>query len=257
MFSKRFASVFVVLMLFALVACTDNGTDSQPSDESTPPAQDTEPVTLGDLPAEPGYAWEMARYEGADPLQVSMPADGPWVFPSAEGWAVTTTEIVEPASVPSIDQFAEYDLVVRSEDFDEEAYYPRRIADGWLLQLGRIGSAGGAVTAEPYEEPLKLWPVEFAVGDTLVVLEGENFRVDATIVAQNTVTVPAGEIDDAYLVRFEYTPITEGAIEGTQYYILAPDIGVVAMFGIAAGDEETGFTALDGVSVLVTLPEKR
>lgn len=257
MLSKRFGSLVAVLMLFALVACTDAGTDSPLSDEGTPPAQDTEQVTLGDLPTEAGYAWDMARYEGVDPLQVSMPAGGPWVFPSAEGWTVTTTEIVEAESVPQIDQFSEYDFVVRSEDFGEEAYYPRRIADGWLLQLGRIGNTGGAVMAEPYEEPLKLWPVEFAVGDTLVVLEGENFRVDATIVAQNTVTVPAGEIDDAYLVRFDYTPITEGAIEGTQYYILAPDVGVVAMFGIVTGDEETGFTALDGVSVLVTLPEKR
>lgn len=252
MFGKRFATAAAAILLLSAAACAGgDATTDEPAAISEEPA-----ATLGTLPAEPGYAWEMARYEGTDLLQVSMPGAGPWVFPSAEGWTVTTSEIVDPEGVPDIDLFTDYDFVARSEDFGEDSYYPRRIDDGWLLQLGRI-AVSGSTPAEPYEQPLRLWPVQFEVGDALVVLEGENFRVDATVVAQNTVTVPAGTIDDAYLVRFDYTPLTEGSIEGTQYYILARDIGVVATFGVAAGDEEAGFTALDGASVLAALPEKR
>lgn len=256
MFPKRMAAVLAALVLFTVVGCAD-GESEVPDEPDAPEAASGETATLGELPVEPGYAWEMARYDGVEPLPVQMTVEGPWVLPSAEGWTVTTTQIVDPADVPGIDRFSDVDFVVSSEDFGEQAYYPRRIADGWMLQLGRVGSADEGSDAGPYEEPLKLWPVEFAVGDTLVVLEGENFRVDATVLAQGTVTVPAGEIDDAFLVRFDYTPITEGAIEGTQYYVLAPGIGPVAMFSVAAGDEASGFTAIDAASVLVSMPQPR
>lgn len=253
---KRWAVFGATLLLLMSVACADETTETPPVEEEPTSEASGETGTLGTLPIEPGVAWDMARYDGLEPLPVTMTVDGPWVFPSAEGWTVTTTQIADPADVPGIDRFDEYDFVVRSEDFGETALYPRRIADGWMLQLGRLGAVESPDDG-PYEEPLKLWPVEFEVGDTLVVLEGENFRVDATVLAKNSVTVPAGELAEAYLVRFDYTPITEGAIEGTQYYVLAPDVGVVAMFGVAAGDEQSGFTAIDGVSVLTGLPEKR
>lgn len=248
---KRLSITLVALLLLALGGCSEpaeqpgNGKEAAPEEVALP--------TLGELPTEPGTAWDMARYEGVEPLQVAFTVAGPWVFPSAEGWKVTTTEIVTADEVPGIDQFGDYDFIVRSDDFGEQAFYPRRIADGWMLQLGRSTEAG----AEPYEEPLRLWPVQLQVGEAMTVLEGENFRVDATVLALGSATVPAGEMDDAYLVRFDYTPLTAGAIEGRQYYILAPEIGVVATFGVAAGDEETGLTALDGVSVLTTLPAKR
>lgn len=252
------ALLMAVTLTLALAACGGNESE-EPAETSgeEEPAAEQEPVTLGELPTDPGYAWDVARDESMEPLAVSMSVEGPWVFPSAEGWTVSTTEIADPADVPSLDQFDDYDFVVFAEEFGAGVYYPRRIADGWMLQLGRIDMATGEAAAEAYDEPLKLWPVDFEVGESYLVLDGENFRVDATILAQNAVTVPAGEIDDAYLVRFDYTPKTEGAIEGTQYYILAPDVGFVAMFGVASGDESSGFTALEGTHVLATLPEKR
>lgn len=254
---KRIAVLGAAALLLAAVGCADAEPDT-PAEEEPAPVASGETATLGTLPVEPGLEWEMARYEGTEPLSVTMPSAGPWVFPSAEGWTRTTTQIVDPADVPGIEQFSEYDFVVRTNDFGDDAYYVRSIADGWMLQLGRVAADdAGTPSAEPYEEPLKLWPVDFEVGEDLVVLEGENFRVDATIVAQSSVTVPAGVFDDAYLVRFTYTPLTEGAIEGAQYYILAPDAGVVAVFGVSSGDEASGFTALEGASVLVTMPEKR
>lgn len=255
---KLVAVPMMIVLTLTLAACGGSESDEPaeaPQEEE--PAAEQEPVTLGELPTEPGYAWDVARDESTEPIAVSMSVEGPWVFPSAEGWAVSTTTIADPADVPSLDRFDDYDFVVYAEEFGAGVYYPRRIADGWMLQLGRIDMSTGEPAAEAYDEPLKLWPVDFEVGESYEVLDGENFRVDATILAQNTATVPAGEIADAYLVRFDYTPKTEGAIEGTQYYILGPDVGFVAMFGVASGDESSGFTALEGTHVLATLPEKR
>ncbi|MRR12435.1 hypothetical protein EG835_08225, partial [bacterium] len=97
MFGKRFATAAAVLLLLSAAACTGSeATTDEPAADSEEPV-----ATLGTLPAEPGYVWEMARYEGTDPLQVSMSGAGPWVFPSAEGWTVTTSEIVDPEAVAS------------------------------------------------------------------------------------------------------------------------------------------------------------
>ena len=95
------------------------------------------------------------------------------------------------------------------------------------------------------------------VGDTFVVSDTGSFGINATVLGKNSVTTPAGTIDEAYLLRFDYTPLAEGALEGTQYYILSPEVGFVALFSVAAGDEASGFTALDSAQVLVTMPEKR
>lgn len=256
---KRFAVVLLVLALVGAAGCAggDAQDDTRSDSSNTPSAEETAPITLGNLPTEPGYAWDVAQYGGLEPLPVELRVAGPWTLLAGADWPVATTAIVSPADVPNVEQFGEYDFVVRSQDFGAETYYPRAIRDGWMLQLGRVDTSSGAPEAQPYEQPLRLWPVTFAIGDEFVVLEGQNFRVDATVLAQNTVVVPAGEIPGAYLLRFVYTPITAGAIEGTSYYILAPDVGFVASFSAVAGDEAGGFTAIDSAQVLVTLPEKR
>jgi hypothetical protein len=210
-------------------------------------------LTAATLPSEPGYAWDVARYLGTEPIPANLTVAGPWTLMAAEGWDVTTTQIVDPATVPGIDQFPDYGFVVRTQEFGDDAYFPRQMTDEWLQQLGRIPLAGAP---EPYEQPLKLWPLNFKVGDTMTVTDGGSFKVVATVLAQNTVTVPAGEIPDAYLLRYDYTALAEGAIEGSQYYILAPKVGFVALFDVATGDEASGFTALNSASVLMTLPTK-
>jgi hypothetical protein len=252
-------TLIALLVVAAIAGCTDDTTPAPSGGESgtTGPAESTADLTLGTLPVEPGYAWDIARYEGIEPIPLQLSVEGPWTLTAGADWPVRTTEIVEAADVAGIEEFDEFDFVEKTTDAAGDSYYPRMIDDGWLLQMGSITSAAGAVTAEPYAEPMKVWPVTFEVGDEFVVLDGENFRIEATVLAQNTVTVPAGVIDDAYLLSFEFVPVTAGAISGTQYYILAPDVGFVAMFGASAGDEATGFTALDSASVLVTLPQKQ
>lgn len=214
-------------------------------------------VSLGDIPSEPGVAWDMARYEGAEPLPVQLQVAGPWTFTAGDGWARYTSEIVDPASVPEIGGYSGYDFVLKAPEGASDAYYVRKVADGWMTQLGKVTVTDGQASSGAYGQPMKLWPVDMEIGGSYPVADSENFRVDATVLSRNTVTVPAGTISDAYLVRFVFTPKAEGGIEGTQYYVLAPGVGVVAMFSAAAGDEATGFTALQSETVLVTMPGNR
>lgn len=261
MVAKR---LWAILLSTALVAamlggCTDDaepesgGTTGDTSAESVEPAGEWAKT----LPMEPGYAWDIAMYPGGDTLPVSLPVAGPWAFETGADWPVSTTEIVDPAEVDGIESFSDYDYVVKASDATATYFYPRRVTEEWMLQLGKITLTGDQATVEPYENPLKFWPVDFEVGETFVVSDTGSFGINATVLAQNAVTTPAGTIDEAYLVRFDYTPLAEGALEGTQYYMLSPEVGFVALFSVAAGDESSGFTALDSLQVLVTMPEKR
>jgi hypothetical protein len=209
------------------------------------------------LPAEPGYAWDIAMYPGGGTIPVALTVAGPWTLEAGADWPLRTTEIIDPAGVDGLDAFTGYTYVVKAMEGDSTVYYPRQVTDEWMLQLGKITLTGGEATAEPYDSAMKVWPVDFEVGDTFVVADGVSFRIDATVLAESSAIVPAGEIGNAYLLRYDYTPLAEGAIDGTQYYILSPDVGFVALFGVAEGDEAAGFTALDSLQVLVTMPEKR
>ena len=255
------SAVLATTMLAGLSACghtgNEAGHDATTAEVGQTDAAVEKDMTLSGLPTEPGYSWDIAQYPGGGTVPVQMTAEGPWTIEAGGDWPISTTEVVDPAGVPGIDAFADYDHVVKTVIGGEDWYYPRRVADGWLLQLGSITGAGESATAEPYEDPVRFWPMDFEVGGTYVVLEGESFRVDATVVGQNTAHVPAGDIEDAYLMRFDYTPITPEGIEATHYYILAPNVGFVALFSVAAGDETVGFTELDSLQVLATLPAKR
>lgn len=259
---KRYMVVLAVVLLLGTAACAKPGATKSPSKSEQKPSENTTPTAEGELgrdniPSEPGYSWDVAQFPGTTTIPVSLSASGPWTLTADSSWPVTTTSIVDPAGVPGIGDFADYDFVVGTNEFGEQVYYPRKMTAEWMEQLGKITISSGTPVTEQYENPLRLWPLNFKVGDTFVVTEGGSFRIDATVIAQNTAIVPAGTIEDAYLVRYDYTPLTEGAIEGRNYYILAPKVGFVALFGVAAGDEASGFTALDSESVLVRLPEKR
>lgn len=257
--------LFGALVALAVVAGSTGGCSSRPANdapavggETTREAGSGGRLVASGLPTEPGYAWDIATYQGVEPLPASITVAGPWTLDAGDDWAVSTTTIAEPADVPEIDAFDEFDYVVTTEEDGATAYFPRRLTDEWMTQLGRIMvPSDGAANAEVYAEPLRFWPLDFEVGEEFLVTEGSTFRVDATVLAQGTAVVPAGTIDDAYLLRFEYTPVSEGGIEGTHYYILAPDVGFVALFSAAEGDEASGITALESCQVLLTLPEKR
>lgn len=257
---RRSLALLVSLVLIgALAACADE--PAQDRGEGDGSAVVDEDVAAGEwaqtLPMEPGYAWDVATYPGGEAIPVQLTVAGPWTLAAGGDWPVTATEIVDPADVAGLEEFPGYDFVVKSVEGAAEYYYPRQVTDEWMLQLGKITVQGEQVTVEPYEAPLRFWPVDFEVGETFVVSDTGSFGINATVLAHNAVTTPAGTIDDAYLVRFDYTALAEGAMEGTHYYILAPDVGFVALFSVAAGDEGTGFTALDSLQVLVTMPAKR
>lgn len=257
MAAKRFWAVLLAAALVAgmLGGCAD---DAEPeTDEPTAQATESTGEWATTLPMEPGYAWDIAMYPGGGTVPTDLTVAGPWTLEVGADWPVSTTEIVDPAEVDGIDAFSDYDYVVKASDATATYFYPRQVTEEWMLQLGKITLAGDQATAEPYESPLKFWPVDFEVGDTFVVSDTGSFGINATVLAENSVTTPAGTIDEAYLVRFDYTPLAEGALEGSQYYILSPEVGFVALFSVAAGDEASGFTALDSAQVLVTMPEKR
>lgn len=252
----RLIAVGLIALLLGVAGCAKPASE-KPGTTTAPKPSPNGKITKDSLPSEPGYSWDTAQYQGADPLPVSMQVAGPWTLTVGSDWPVTTSTIVDPQTVPGIGQFADYTFVVGSQEFGEQVYYPRQMTDTWMQQLGKIAAATTPPTVDVYRNPLKLWPLNFAVGDKFTLAEGGSFGVNATVLAQNTVTVPAGTIEDAYLLRYDYTPLAEGAVSGSNYYILAPEVGVVAVFGVASGDEATGFTALDSANVLVRLPEKR
>ncbi|MRS12273.1 MAG: hypothetical protein EG823_04275 [Actinobacteria bacterium] len=250
----------VVILLATVAACKPDEDTVTGEPESSTASQPAEPTGewVNTLPTEPGTSWDIARYytgDGTIPVQLTVA--GPWAFEvTGDGWTSVTEQIAEPADVPDLDQFADITYVLKGAEGTTTAYYVRRITDEWMLQLGKITDDGTNVTAEPYEQPLQLWPVDIEVGDSFPVGEGQSFSTVATVLARNSVTTPAGTMDDAYLVRFEYTAIAEGAPSGTQYYVLSPDVGVVAVFSVAAGVETAGFTALDMANVMTRLPGK-
>ncbi len=256
---KRMLVALLATLLLAgtLAACADEPAVTEPEGTGSTVADEAVGAWAKSLPTEPGYSWDIAVYPGGDTVPCDLTVAGPWTLTADGDWPISTSEIVDPADVPGLDEFADYDYVVKASEGATDYYYPRRVTDEWMLQLGKVTVAGEQVTVEPYGEPLKFWPVDFEVGETFVVSDTGSFGINATVLARNAVTTPAGTIDEAYLVRFDYTALAEGAMEGTHYYILAPDVGFVALFGVAAGDEATGFSALNSAQVLVRMPEKR
>ncbi len=261
MVARRILTVLLsgMLVVGALGGCSEEAapeTDAASGGTSSEPAELTGEWAKT-LPSEPGYAWDIAMYAGGETIPAVLTVAGPWTLEAGADWPVSTTEIVDPAGVDGLDAFTGYTYVVKMTEGAGEVYFPRQVTDEWMLQLGKITPTGSGPTVEPYPSPLRFWPVDFEVGETFVVSDTGSFGIDATVLAKSSAVVPAGTIDEAYLVRFDYTPLAEGALEGTLYYILSPEVGIVALFSVAEGDEATGFTALDSLQVLVTMPEKR
>lgn len=261
MVARRILAVVMAAALAAgmLGACSEETAPDTVDDTGSAPAEPAEPAGewAATLPTEPGYAWDIATYVGGETIPVALTVAGPWTLEAGDDWPLATTEIVDPAEVDGLDAFSEYTYVVKTMEGTSEVFFPRQVTDEWMLQLGRITLTGGEPTVEPYEKPLRFWPVDFEVGETFVVSDTGSFGIDATVLAESSAIVPAGTIEKAYLVRFDYTPLAEGALEGTFYYILSPEVGFVALFSVAEGDEATGFTSLDSLQVLATMPEKR
>lgn len=257
-------TIAVALALACTIAACGEGEGAGDSEARTPVGEQpgaSSPglgakITPEGLPTAVGTEWTTAHYGGQTPAPLALEVEGPWTIEAKDDWPVTTDVIVDPATVPGIDKFSDYDHVVRGKTDDSaDMYYVRKKTDEWLLQLGEIQVMNGVANPQPSEQPVKFWPMNFSVGDEYVVDDNADFRIVATILAQNTANVPAGKVEDAYLVRFTYSP-AQGGAASTYYYILAPKVGFVALLHFSAGSEAEGFTAADQIDVLATLPAK-
>jgi len=235
-------------------ASTPGGSGGSPSAEATATSGK---VTPAELPTEPGTTWSVAHYQGEFPTPLAFTVAGPWTITAGADWRTTTDTIVDPATVPGIGEFSGYDHVVKGALDGGDIYYVRRMTDEWMQQLGQIQVRNGVPTPEPSDEPVNFWPMNFAVGDVDIVSETDEYKLESAVLAQNTATVPAGTIEDAYLLRFTYTSKKPGVAPTVFHYLLAPKVGFVALLRFAEGTEAAGFTTAFQIDVLTTLPERR
>lgn len=240
-----------VLLAASLAGCgVANETKSAQGDS----AGAAPPLTQDNLPTKVGLKWTTTG-SSEGPTKIDMKVDGPWSFSDEPGWDVDNFEIVDPMTVPGIDKFSDVTFVTKSTNPDSpDYYYPRGVTDEWVDHLGRIEVDGKTVKAEPKNPPQHFWPLNFEVGQTYEVSDTEASTIRATVLARNTLTVPAGKIDNAYLVRFEYASKTDGK-KSTYYYLFAPNVGFCALIHPSAGSEESGFTEAKSVDLLATMPK--
>jgi len=253
---KRLLAVFamLVVLLAALVGCSADDAPSATGGEDVGDAVPT--LTKATIPTEVGTKWvTIRRDEEGTPLDLTV--EGPWSFTTGEGWHTEDYEIVDPASVPGIDQFDGYTFVVKSQYADNPAYYyPRVVTDDWVQGMGRIESYGGELEVDSHE-PVNSWPLDLKVGQTYTVSDTDQASNVATVLARNTAVVPAGTIEDAYLVRFRLTSKSGDQEPDDYYYLFAPNVGQVAYFHYLEGSEEAGFTSAGSIVLLASMPTQQ
>ena len=213
-------------------------------------------ITRDTLPTEPGTSWTVAHFGEGGTTPIDLKVAGPWKITAGSGWRIDTSEIVDPKSVPGIEKFTDVTYVQKGLWEGTMRYYPRRLTDKWMTQLGIIEVKGDAVDVQPYDEPSRFWPLGFKVGQSYTVIDTAEHEAEAKVLAKSTADVPAGTIKDAFLLRFTDTSKT-GDAPSTYYYILAPQVGFVAMIHPVDGNEASGFTSAHQVDVLATLPSRK
>lgn len=256
MAARRVASLVIAVCLSAsLTGCS--GAPDPTGDGDTSSKAGTETATTlskSTLPTEVGTKWTTVRSDGSD-IPIDFQIAGPWTLGAGADWSESESEIVDPTSVPGIEKFEDVTYVTKSAAAgNPDYYYPRRVTDEWVQGLGRIVVEGDAVTPEPAEVS-NFWPLDLEVGKEYQVSDTDEFKSVATVLSRNSATVPAGTIENVYLVRFRYTLATSGDVLDS-YYLFAGDAGMVAWLSELTGSEEEGFTAAKNVSLLASLPTK-
>ena len=251
------APLLVFALVGSLAACgtkTKTKTDTPAGDHGGSGTVTT--ITPGMLPITPGTSWTVAHFGEGGTTPIDLKVGGPWKITADSDWRIDTSEIVDPKSVPGIEKFTDVTYVQKGLWEGATRYYPRRLTDKWVTQLGIIEVKGDAVDVQPYDEPSKFWPLGFTVGQSYTVIDTAEHKVEAKVLAKSTADVPAGAIKDAFLLRFTDTSKT-GKAPSTYYYILAPQVGIVAMIHPVNGNEASGFTTAHQVDVLATLPSRK
>lgn len=250
------AAALGVGLTLQLVGCSPRPTapPTLPGGKAQTNAFNAPTLTKDTLPIKVGTKWTVIRNDD-DGMPVSLPIQGPWEFTAGEGWHTEDYELVDPSTVPGIGDFKDYTFVLRvTSPVVDTYYYPRQVTDDWVMAMGQIKESAEGAKTEPYE-PVKFWPLGFQVGQTYTVQEHEAFIQTAEVLARNTATVPAGTIEDSYLVHFRVA-YKDGRVPFDNYYLFAPNVGIVAYFGNpTGGDEKTGFTKADSIILLSAMPE--
>lgn len=247
---SRSIAVVAAVCAIALAGCTGGAASSKGPKEA--------PLTLTreNFPTAVGTKWTMVRRDGTA-TPISLKVSGPWKLEAGSDWNVTPQEIVDPATVPGIDRFADVTYVMRESKPDNPTfYYPRYVSHDWIDSLGRITVRGDGAIEVTAPGRVRFWPLELEVGKTYDVGEGKDYTLTATVLARNTAVVPAGTIHDTFLVRFRSKAKKGKTAPSDQYYMLAPNVGMVAFFARLKGTEKTGFTSADTVVLLLTMPSK-
>lgn len=257
--SHRFTAV-VALALLAVSGCSagtpsPSGTTADESNGAAASAT-AEPATLTreTLPMEVGTTWSTVSLPEGEVASLDLTVEGPWNLTAAPEWDKETHEIVDPGAVPGVEDFADVTFVTRLDADGQVHYYPRTVSEDWVDHLGRIVVDGESVSSEPLATPQHFWPLNLEVGRTYDVGTNESFAIEAEVLSRGTATVPAGTVENTYLVRFVYTPLAEEDDTWTYYYMFAPHVGVVALLKPSRGSEADGFTEFDSVDLLASLP---
>jgi len=257
---KRVVSRVILVLtlaavLLALAGCTSAPPTSSGDDTATPAVAAAAPtLTKETLPTAIGTTWAVVHSDAETPIDLKV--EGPWKFTAGDGWRTDQHELVDPKTVPGIEKFSDVTFVDKVVGDPETMYYVRRVSDQWVDHLGKITVEGDAVKPEPVDSPQHFWPLDFKVGESYDVGDTGDYTIKATVLSRNVADVPAGRIDNAYLVRFEYTPKSAEGKASTYYYMFAPDVGFVALIHPGAGDESTGFTSAEQLDVISVLPSK-
>ncbi len=249
--------VIAALLSVSLAGCSrqeapDAGTTTTPGAAAGGASAET--LSTETLPTEVGLTWKTVRHDGTD-VPIEFTVAGPWTLTAGEDWSESSSEIVDPASVPGIEKFSDVTYVVKSSSADgPDYYYPRRVTDEWVQGLGRIVVQGDAVTPE-VGEVSNFWPLNLEVGKEYQVSDTDQFKTIATVLARNTATVPAGTIENTYLVRFRSTLATSGKVIDN-YYLMAGDVGLVGWLSDLTGSEDASFTSAKNIVLLASRPAK-
>jgi len=247
----------IALATIACIAALSlTGCTTAPPGSGAAHAGSTPTLDRTTLPTAVGTKWVTVRAPQGG-VAVDFKVAGPWKFTAQSGWSETPNEIVDSKTVPGIEKFSDVTFVTMTAKAGNPTYYyPRRVTDQWVEHLGRIEVRGDVVDSVPLEAPSHFWPLKLTVGDSYVVTDDAQRRTDATVLARNTAEVPAGRIENTYLVRFEYKPKNGSDKPSTYYYMFAPNVGFVALIHPGAGDEKRGFTSVKQLDLLATLPKK-
>lgn len=256
--TARLAAIVGSLAIaLTLAACSGQAATQDVPAEPTATAAVPAAAVLSSVtpPAGIGTRWTTLRAPGGS-TPISFSVSGPWKFGAGKGWRTSACEIVDPKTVPSAERFKDATLAVRSRGRAGTDYVLYRVGATWWDHLGTVRVRGAKVSPDPLPQPQHFIPLVFEIGKTYSVEESSAYTMSTTVLAKSTADLPAGKIEDAYLMRFVYAPTDGNTAPTVYYYIFASDKGCVAVIRPTAGDEASGFTAAGLVDVLATMPSR-